>query len=619
MKFKKVEIQAFRAYNKVEDGTFDFTTKSDEIADFISIYAPNGSGKTSFYDAIEWGFTRNISRFMRRRGDDNNFSKTEERNFRIRNKYAEINTDSVVRLHTTSKNQPFEEKIGTNRSGLRFDEKATIKGREYFRHVLLSQEWIDAFLKEDDAGIRYEKFVRSFGDVKLNRKYKTIIELITLNNNKINELSQELQNLQSKINLDFDNEIFSKINSEIEALNKTGENIPSVENIRSENHIQQLTDLISERIIDLQFDIRKIQEEKSSLDSIVTGNNISGITNELYFTYKEQVKRLNEKLTELDKIKRQFKEIYQIIPDADNLRKEIEQLIIILSEKYKEASVDQEILQLENEKVTLNQKLVSFEYFVKSEFEFDLSDKEKSEVELFLKEKTDSCKKTILRLEGLIQSFEKTNKYKDSILPFLKYDEHKRSIDILLTKKSFLEKKVHPKLKREQRKASKHIDSQIESFFNVKLINMLYRKIDPHPIHEEIKFKCDFSTDQPQLNVFVAEEEEGIKPIVPSLYFSAAQLNTLSLSLFLAKALNVKDNEGNAVDCIFIDDPIQSMDSINILSMIDLLRSISVNLGKQIFLATCDENLYNLLQKKIPANRFNAKHIEFETSGKVKS
>ncbi|WP_294083904.1 hypothetical protein [Proteiniphilum sp. UBA5384] len=86
----------------------------------------------------------------------------------------------------------------------------------------------------------------------------------------------------------------------------------------------------------------------------------------------------------------------------------------------------------------------------------------------------------------------------------------------------------------------------------------------------------------------------------------------------MAKALNAKDNEGNSVDCIFIDDPIQSMDSINILSTIDLLRSISVNMRKQIVLATHDENFHNLLQKKIPSNRFNAKYIELETFGKVK-
>ena len=74
----------------------------------------------------------------------------------------------------------------------------------------------------------------------------------------------------------------------------------------------------------------------------------------------------------------------------------------------------------------------------------------------------------------------------------------------------------------------------------------------------------------------------------------------------------------NAVDCIFIDDPIQSMDSINILSTIDLFRSIVVNLGKQIILSTHDENFQNLLKKKIPDDLFPAKYLELETFGKVK-
>jgi len=65
MKFKKIEIQAFRAYNLAKEGTFDFT-KGKEIADFVSIYAPNGFGKTSFYDAVEWGITHNIHRFLKR-------------------------------------------------------------------------------------------------------------------------------------------------------------------------------------------------------------------------------------------------------------------------------------------------------------------------------------------------------------------------------------------------------------------------------------------------------------------------------------------------------------------------------------------------------------------------
>ena len=491
MKFKKVEIQAFRAYNKVEDGTFDFTTKSDEVADFISIYAPNGSGKTSFYDAIEWGFTRNISRFHRQKDDDKSRIKTEERNFRMRNRFAEEDTESIVRLYTTLKDLPFEEKL--SHTGLRLNEKKAIKGREYFRHVMQSQERIDAFLKEDDANLRYEKIIRLFGDVALDRKYRAIIELINLNDNKINELSKELYDLQSKADDDFDDEVLLKINSEIELLNKKGENIPVVRFDWREKQIQQLTDLLSERTIDLNYKISKLKENKKS-------------------------------------------------------------------------------------------------------------DKE-----------------AILSMEELVLSFEKTKAYKESVLPFLKYDKQKQTENEILEKITFLEKKVHPKLEQERKKIAKYIDNQIKSFFDMKLINLLYQKMDPHPIHEEIKFECDFSADKPQLNAFVIDENESVTPIVPSLFFSAPQLNTLSLSLFLAKALNVKDNKGNDVDCIFIDDPVQSMDSLNILSMIDLLRSISVNMGKQIFLTTCDENLYNLLQKKIPSDGFNAKYIELETFGKVKS
>ncbi|AZB31863.1 hypothetical protein EB354_03740 [Chryseobacterium balustinum] len=64
MKFKKVEIQAFRAYDTAKDGTFDFTRQEDgKSADFISLYAPNGFGKTSFYDAVEYGITNNIDGF----------------------------------------------------------------------------------------------------------------------------------------------------------------------------------------------------------------------------------------------------------------------------------------------------------------------------------------------------------------------------------------------------------------------------------------------------------------------------------------------------------------------------------------------------------------------------
>ena len=1043
MKFKKVEIQAFRAYNKVEDGTFDFTTESNAIADFISIYAPNGFGKTSFYDAVEWGFTNNIGRFLRRDKDNLSSAKSEGSNYILWNKSAkEQGTDCIVRLHTTLSSKPIERKIPklkANQRDFKFEGKETIKEREYFQQVLLSQEWIDAFLKEDDASVRYEKFIKSFGDVYLDNKLKTIIELIKYNNNKMEGLVQELHDLQSKINFDFDPEILSKINSEIGQLNGKGEKISLVQFDYTEKHIQQLTDLISTRITDLRYEIGKLQERTTSINSAITGDNISSINMELYFENKEKLKQSNEKLIGLNKIKKQFEEFHETerviknkeeelskitqeqlkfqellalyptyqevnkevttisdligkrneelneielklkpllddlneisvkfnfeienrqklsmqldaipelsksfdeknkekknltslidsstktffehevrineiakeikdwqeivnqisvddfqiqedektkffyeaikrlqlsvnltnelkaalgkteseITNANKLNVDVEQLItkgadiiskshssvcplckheyndfetliqkvsentflsermkILLSlknkdekeleniltlqneekntilryinddviglkdkqskeviakselskviaiyklnvrklesdineilkvlggndvealkkdlekriaessrisdelktsqdenlktrqplaqrrnvineheipvsqakinelkenmsfvriinfmsenqvgdnniasefdkrqkdfqtkqvtvkeeiqkcvesiaeyqkalEKNEEATVISDIQQIEREEESLNQKIISFEYFLKSELEIDFFNKTKDELERLLDEMNTINKKEILQKEDIIQSFEKTKEYKESVLPFLKHEEFKRKEKTILTDKSFLEKTVNPKLEKERKLLSEYIDRQIESFFHGKLINSLYQKIDPHPVYKEIKFKCDFNSEKPRLNVFVSGAN-GNASIVPTLYFSTAQLNILSLSIFLAKALNVKDNDGNSVDCIFIDDPIQSMDSINILSTIDLLRSISVNMGKQIVLATHDENFHNLLQKKIPADKFKSKYIELETFGKVR-
>lgn len=178
MKFKKVEIQAFRAYDKVEDATFDFSYEDNgELADFVSIYAPNGFGKTSFYDAVEWGFTNNISRFLKRPGKSADAAKAErsfladtgnkDRQFILRNKNSAADLDGFVRLFTTNSAIPIYNPVPEVRSGqsdFKFKPTDTKKGTEFFQDVLLSQEWIDAFLKEDDASFRYDRFISYFGD-----------------------------------------------------------------------------------------------------------------------------------------------------------------------------------------------------------------------------------------------------------------------------------------------------------------------------------------------------------------------------------------------------------------------------------------------------------------------
>lgn len=161
-----------------------------------------------------------------------------------------------------------------------------------------------------------------------------------------------------------------------------------------------------------------------------------------------------------------------------------------------------------------------------------------------------------------------------------------------------------------------YLENFVNSYFELDLINRLYNTIDPHPDYKEIRFVCDFKLKAPRLKILVSNVDKGKENIVPNLYFSTAQMNILSFCIFLAKALFAKDDQGRDMDCIFIDDPIQALDDINILSIIDLLRNVAFSMNKQIVLTTHDRNFFELLQKKTPDNLFNSKFITLPERGK---
>lgn len=192
--------------------------------------------------------------------------------------------------------------------------------------------------------------------------------------------------------------------------------------------------------------------------------------------------------------------------------------------------------------------------------------------------------------------------------------KQKADLDVQINKLEFIREELSTDLKN----ISQYLEKSIDQYFYTDLINQLYAAIDPHPDYKEIRFDCKIpdSGDKAELNITLHNPEDG-SVVSPTLYFSSAQINVLSLSIFLARALNIKDKNGNAVDCIFIDDPVQSMDSINVLGLIDLLRNLSTKFDKQFIISTHDENFHELLKKKIPADSFNAKYFALESFGKV--
>jgi DNA repair protein SbcC/Rad50 len=84
MKITSLTIQAFRGFNEKKEFCL-------ESADIIVLYGPNGHGKSSIYDAIEWVLTGGIHRF-----DE---SSPERRRTRfIRNLHSNSSDKSFVKL-----------------------------------------------------------------------------------------------------------------------------------------------------------------------------------------------------------------------------------------------------------------------------------------------------------------------------------------------------------------------------------------------------------------------------------------------------------------------------------------------------------------------------------------
>ncbi len=80
----------------------------------------------------------------------------------------------------------------------------------------------------------------------------------------------------------------------------------------------------------------------------------------------------------------------------------------------------------------------------------------------------------------------------------------------------------------------------------------------------------------------------------PSLIFSSSQANIAALSYFLALGWTAGDA---GVPFVLLDDPLQSMDDVNVLGFADLCRFI--RLRRQLFLSTHERRFALLLRRKL--------------------
>ncbi|MFD6442537.1 AAA family ATPase, partial [Peribacillus sp. NPDC060186] len=140
MKIKSITIQAFR-------GFCDKVTFNLQDANVLLLYGPNGHGKTSVYDAIEWALTGEIYRFST--------ANDERRRTRfIRNLHADSKKRTYVTLEVII-NSNFVAKV------TRICTVGTKDNTDYGKHslqVFFTEEEKELIYKDDEA----ERLLRSW-------------------------------------------------------------------------------------------------------------------------------------------------------------------------------------------------------------------------------------------------------------------------------------------------------------------------------------------------------------------------------------------------------------------------------------------------------------------------
>ena len=128
------------------------------------------------------------------------------------------------------------------------------------------------------------------------------------------------------------------------------------------------------------------------------------------------------------------------------------------------------------------------------------------------------------------------------------------------------------------------------------LLQRIYSTVDPHPAFKVVRFLTGRRRGRGQLWTTMEAETNGGHIVVkePSTVLSSSQLNVLAVATFLSLNLSI-DNP--PLDIMALDDPLQSLDSVNLLGLADLLRRLRGR--RQVIVSTHDNRLADLLERKL--------------------
>lgn len=236
MKINKVNIHAFRLFG---DESVDFSAKKDsrKTANFVALYAPNGFGKTSFFDSMEFCMTGKIHRLEDKLSENASEDKTHsgKKSF-IHNK--DLPGERVfVKMEFDDRN-PIERTCNPNEE---YQILQGVRENAFFTNAILSQDFFSEFISNKDAKSRFEIFTKRFKETEGLLDYRLWLkEKYTSSGRQITSLGKQIKDKTAQLNQEIVNvDLKAKLSDVLVSLKSVGISVDIKESF-SEKYLKEL-------------------------------------------------------------------------------------------------------------------------------------------------------------------------------------------------------------------------------------------------------------------------------------------------------------------------------------------------------------------------------------------
>lgn len=210
MKLKKITLNNFRNYY----GYVEF----DLMKKVTILYGDNGNGKSSFFDALEWGITGEISRFSIIKNDyksivaNNKMNDGDECSTSIH--FDEYILKRSFILNTSGKFGNISVSLyykdgrklcsGEENVYKKLNELVSLDGNSHWdnkimsKTYILSQDQIADFIVKDSPQERYNSLAAIMGFEKVNNLKNNILTASNVLNNKMHQIEKDINNINQK-------------------------------------------------------------------------------------------------------------------------------------------------------------------------------------------------------------------------------------------------------------------------------------------------------------------------------------------------------------------------------------------------------------------------------------